>query len=343
MTRLRMRGITRRIAAPLLAAGLVALASASRAHAADTKPVTIAIQYGYAYLPVVVAEKLGFFERQLAAAGASGRTVAIQKISGAPAINDALISGTVDIGAYGLPGMLIAAEKTRGSLNVRGLAALVAGDNGLYVNRADITSMADFKPDDRIAVTSTTGQQGLLVRMAAEKAFGEGGARRFDRMMVQLPHPDATASLLAGGTIVGYAAPHPYSDIVEKSGKAHRLFYFSDYLGEKVTSGLLATTGAFMKTNEAAARGVVAAIAEAQDYIRKEPRKAAEIFLASEKSSLSLDEIEAVLKAASGEWGIQPQGVMRFATFMARNGLLKAAPAKWQDVFVGPVVDGSGT
>jgi hypothetical protein len=105
--------------------------------------------------------------------------------------------------------MLIAAEKTRGSFDIRGLAALVAGDNGLYTSKPEIKSLADFKPTDRIAVTSTTGQQGLLLRMAAEKAFGEGQSRRMDTMMIQLPHPDATAGLVTGGTISGYAAPHP--------------------------------------------------------------------------------------------------------------------------------------
>src|SRR6185503_2839668 len=107
-------------------AGAAAFAAARSApvRAAGDKSVTIALQYGYAYLPVVMADRLGLFARHLAAAGASEVPVKIQKISGAPAINDALISGSVDIGAYGLPGMLIAAEKTRGSIDIRGLAAL---------------------------------------------------------------------------------------------------------------------------------------------------------------------------------------------------------------------------
>ncbi len=330
-------------AALVLLGGLLATAPAGVAHAAAAKPVTIAIQYGYAYLPVVVAEKLGLFAKAAASAAVADRTFSIQKISGAPAINDALISGSVDIGAYGLPGMLIAAEKTRGSIDIRGLAGLVAGDNGLYTNDPAIRSLADFKPPDRIAVTATTGQQGLLIRMAAEKAFGAGQARRFDTMMVQLPHPDATAALLAGGTIAAYAAPHPYSDIVEKSPKVHRLFFFSDYLGEHVTSGLLATTGAFMKTQPAVAQSVVMAIGQADEFIKSHPRQAAEILLDSEKSSLSLDETEQMLRSVVDEWGIEPKGVASFGRFMAKSGLLRSAPNKWQDEFFSPVADGEGS
>lgn len=325
------------------AAATVTAMTMVRPRAAETATVTMAIQYGYAYLPVTVAEKLGLFAKLGAAAGLPNLTVKIQKISGAPAINDALISSSIDIGAYGLPGMLIAAEKTRGSIEIRGLAALVAGDNGLYTNKPEIKTLADFKPTDKIAVTSTTGQQGLLVRMAAAKAFGEGQSRRLDTNMIQLPHPDATSALITGGTISGYAAPHPYSDIVEKSANVRRLFFFSDYLGERVTSGLLASKRSFVEANPQAAKAIVAAIDEAGTYIKANPREAAEMFLESEKSSLDLDETEKMLKSVSEEWGVQPKGVMSFGTFMAKAGLLKAPPAKWQDTFFPPVAAGEGT
>jgi ABC-type nitrate/sulfonate/bicarbonate transport system substrate-binding protein len=324
-------------------AAAAALASTTRRSFAADMTVTMAIQYGYAYLPVTVAEKLGLFAKQGAAARLPGLTVKIQKIGGAPAINDALISGSIDVGAYGMPGMLIAAEKTRGSIDIRGLAALVAGDNGLYTNKPEIKTLADFKPSDKIAVTSTTGQQGLLVRMAAAKAFGEDQSRRLDTNMIQLPHPDATSALLTGGTISAYAAPHPYSDIVEKSPNVRRLFFFSEYLGERVTSGLLASKRSFVEANPQAAKAIVAAIDEAGSYIKANPRKAAEIFLESEKSSLDLDETEKMLKSVSEEWGVQPKGVMRFGSFMAKAGLLKAPPTKWQDTFFAPVAAGEGT
>lgn len=310
------------------------------AKAAEDKPISIAIQYGYAYLPVVVADKKGYFAKALEAKGVKAK-VEIQKISGAPAINDALISGTVDIGAYGLPGMLIAAEKTKSSIKIRGLAALVAGDNGFYTNKPDVKDIKDLTSNDRIAVTSTTGQQGLLVRMAAQKAFGD--AKRLDTMMVQLPHPDATSALLSGGTISAYVAPHPYSDIVEANPKVHRLFYFSDYLGEKVTSGLLATTGKFMDERKDAALAIVAAIDEADTFIKNNPKEAADIFLANEKSSLSPEQIQKMLEAVKSEWGIQPKGVMTFANFMTENGLLKTRLQTWQTVFFAPVADGQGS
>ncbi|KQR29986.1 hypothetical protein ASF91_14185 [Rhizobium sp. Leaf155] len=330
----------RRAALAAIAALSILTVSPTVSRAAEEKPISIAIQYGYAYLPVVVAAQKGFFSKQLAVKGIN-TTVEIKKISGAPAINDALISGTVDIGAYGLPGMLIAAEKTKNSIKIRGLAALVAGDNGFYTNKAEIKDLKDLGSNDRIAVTSTTGQQGLLVRMAAKKAFGD--AKHFDTMMVQLPHPDATSGLLAGGTINAYVAPHPYSDVLETDPKVHKLFNFSDYLGQQVTSGLLATTGKFIEDRKDASLAVVAAIQEADNFIRDNPKEAAEIFLASEKSSLNADQIEKMLETVKDEWGVQPKGVMVFADFMFEAGLLKSKLTKWQDVFFEPVATAQGT
>ncbi|WP_337269893.1 ABC transporter substrate-binding protein [Oryzifoliimicrobium ureilyticus] len=332
--------LRRRAAIAAIAALSVFTVSPTVSSAAEEKPISIAIQYGYAYLPVVVADQKGFFSKQLAAKRIT-TAVQIKKISGAPAINDALISGTIDIGAYGLPGMLIAAEKTKTSIKIRGLAALVAGDNGFYTNKADVKDLKDLGSSDRIAVTSTTGQQGLLVRMAAKKAFGD--ARHFDTMMVQLPHPDATSGLLAGGTISAYVAPHPYSDVLDGNPKIHKLFNFSDYLGQQVTSGLLATTGKFIDDRKDAALAVVAAIDEADAFIRDNPKEAAAIFLASEKSSLNAAQIEKMLEGVKGEWGIQPKGVMSFADFMSETGLLKSKLSKWQDVFFEPVSTGQGT
>lgn len=332
--------LRRRTALAAIAALSAFAISPTLSRAAEEKPISIAIQYGYAYLPVVVADQKGFFSKQLAAKGIK-TTVEIKKISGAPAINDALISGTVDIGAYGLPGMLIAAEKTKTSIRIRGLAALVAGDNGFYTNKPEIKDLKDLTSSDRIAVTSTTGQQGLLVRMAAKKAFGD--ARHLDTMMVQLPHPDATSGLLAGGTISAYVAPHPYSDVLDGNPKIHKLFNFSDYLGQQVTSGLLATTGKFIADRKEASLAIVAAIDEADSFIRDNPKEAADIFLSSEKSSLNAEQIQKMLETVKGEWGVQPKGVMAFADFMTEAGLLKSKLHKWQDVFFEPVATGQGT
>ncbi|ANC03308.1 hypothetical protein AB688_14640 [Pseudomonas putida] len=323
-----------------IALGLAAVCATAQA---EQDRVTLAIQYGYAYLPVTVADKLGMFRQQAKAHGHPDADFEIKRISGAPAINDALISGNVDIGAYGLSGTLIAWEKTRRSLDVRALCALVAGDNGLFVNDPAIKSLADFKADDKIAVSSPSGQQALLLQMAAERQFGPEQIHKLDRLMVSLPHPDATSSLVNKAGIKGYIGPNPYSYQLAQDPRVSKLFDFSSALDMRMTSGVLTSTGRFVENNPQLSAAVVAAIDEANAYIRREPRKAAELFLASEPSSLSLDQVEAMLRQVSGEWSVQPTGVMALADFMVRSGALKKAPDDWRAVFFAPVADGEGS
>ncbi|WP_426153157.1 ABC transporter substrate-binding protein [Pseudomonas sp. DC3000-4b1] len=323
-----------------LTLALVALSPVAKA---EQSKVTLAIQYGYAYLPVTVADKLGLFQKQAAAHGEKDTTFEIKRISGAPAINDALISGNVDIGGYGLSGTLIAWEKTRKSLDVRALCALVAGDNGFFVNDASVKSLADLKPEDKIAVNSPSGQQALLLQMAAEREFGPGQSHRLDNLMVSLPHPDATASLVNKTGITGYIGPNPYSYQLARDSRVTKLYDFSKALDLRMTSGVLTTTGRFVKNNPQLSASVVAAIDEAQAYIRSQPRKAAELYLASESSSLSVDQIEDMLHQVESEWSVQPVGVMALATFMVRSGALKLTPPAWQDVFFAPVSNGEGS
>ncbi|WP_313331629.1 ABC transporter substrate-binding protein [Pseudomonas oryzihabitans] len=337
------RPALRQLARVLGLAASLTLATVLPAQAqTEQSQVTLAIQYGYAYLPVTLADKLGFFREQAKAAGQPDTQFEIKRISGSPAINDALISGNIDIGGYGMPGTLVAWQKTQKSLDIRALCALVAGDNALFVNDPSIKSLKDFKADQKIAVSSPTGQQALLLQMAAERTFGPGQAHRLDNLMVALPHPDATSSLLNKAGITGYIGPNPYSYLLAKDAKVTKLFDFSRELDLRMTSGVLTTTGKFVKRNPKLSAAVVAAIGQAQDFIKAEPRKAAELFLQSEPSSLSLDQVEEMLRGVSGEWSVQPIGVMTLATFMVGSGALKEAPQRWQQVFFDPVATGEG-
>lgn len=329
------------VVAALSAALTIGCMSSAQAQTEQTE-VTVAVQYGYAYLPVTVADKLGFFTEAAAARGQPETRFVIKRISGAASINDALISNSVDIGGYGLYGTLTAWQKTRGKLDIRALCALVAGDNALYVNDPSIKSLADFKPGDKIAVTAPNGQQAVLLQMAAEQSFGEGKAHQMDSLMVALPHPDAMASLINKAGIKGYIGPNPYSYILDHDERVSKLFDFSKQLNMRMTSGVLATTGKFVKQNPQLTEAVVAAIAKADDYIRDNPQQAAELFLASEPSKLTLEQTQDMLAKVRNEWGIQPTGVMNLAQFMVRTGALKEGPTDWRQVFFEPVAKGEG-
>ncbi len=334
-----MPGMLTRRTALALAGGSAGIALApSRARAAPAS-LTIAIQYGIGYLPVMIADRLGLFAAHVKAADANA-AVTLTRISGTTAINDALISGNIDIGAYGLPGVLIAREKTLRNIGVRGLCSLSTLPYSLYTNVPGIKSVADIGPDDRIAVTAPNTPQAELLRMAAEKAFGD--AHKLDTQMVSLPHPDAVVALMTSRSVTLYFATPPFSEVLESAPGMHLVTSSRDILGEEVTGAVLGTT-AKVAAKPGLTKAVVGALDEACGIIAQDPARATELYLQSESSKLTPAQVETILRQMGRLFGTAPSGTMAFASFMAKQNELKSPPARWQDAFYPPVSDGAGS
>ena len=200
------------------------------------------------------------------------------------------LSGNVDVGAFGSPGLLIAWEKTKGHQDVAGLAALGANAFILETNKPQIKSLADFGDNDQIAVPATTSPQAVVMRMAAEKTFGD--YRRLDNLLVSMPHPDATAALLSGQIIAGYVATAPFTAILKRSDKVHVVTTSKDILGEEMTGVALGAGKKFVDANPAVARVVIAATEDGMKFIAKDPAAAADIYLKSEASKTPKDDVD---------------------------------------------------
>jgi NitT/TauT family transport system substrate-binding protein len=323
-----------------LGAGLLGATSLPRGARAEKSEIAVAIQYGIGYLPVMIVDRLGLFAKQSAQHGMPA-TMVLQRLSGATAINDALISRSIDIGAYGIPGMLIAHEKTVRSFNVSGLAALSALPYTLFANDPAIKTLADIRPQDRIAVTAPNTPQAELLRMAALKTFGD--AHRLDTQMVPLPHPDATIALMSGRTITLYIATPPFSQVLEASPKVHAVTTSTQIAGEDMTGALLGSTGRFAMDNPTLTAAFVAALEEADAIIQTDPVRAAALYRESEPTQLKPGEIEAILRQYGSTFAIAPSGTMVFARFMHENGEIKLPLDRWQNAYLPPVSEGRGS
>jgi NitT/TauT family transport system substrate-binding protein len=298
---------------------------------AEVNEVRVGIQYGLIYLPVVVAEAQGFFAEEAKKAGLPDLKITVQRFSGSPAITDAVLSGNIDVGAFGTPGLLIAWEKTKGHMDVEGLAALGANAFVLMTNKPEIKTIADFGDNDQIAVPATTSPQAVVMRMAAEKTFGD--YRRLDKLLVSMPHPDATAALLSGRVIAGYVATAPFIAVLRKSDKIHVVTTSKDILGEEMTGVALGAPKKFVDDNPTVAKVVIAAIEDGMAFMAKDPGKSAELYIQSENSKTPKDDIVGMLTDGSIVYSVAPAGLMRLASFMAKTGELKTVPNSWQDVF----------
>jgi len=327
---------------PGLLLGLLASLANLGAHA-ETDQLRIGLQYGFIYLPIEIARSEGFIEKRAQALGAGKLKVTLQRFSGTPAMNDALLSNNIDFGALGLPGLLIVWEKTRGRLAIKGLAGMPLNAFFLYSNRPAIKSLADFTEQDRIAVPAPNSGQGILLEMAAEKLFGPGQYGRADKLMISLPHPDATTALLAGGTIAGYFSVPPYSQMLARDSRVHLVTTSKEIFGGFEASGAgLAGSQRFVDANPVVSRALLLGLDDAMRLWKEDPRRAAEIYLAAESAKLSLDEVVEILRDGSTVPQVAPQGVMALAGFMAKTGMLKTPPQSWKDVFFPLIHDRDG-
>ena len=302
---------------------------------AEVNEVRIGIQFGLIYLPVAVAEAQGFFAEEAKKAGLADLKVNVQRFSGSPAITDAVLSGNVDVGAFGTPGLLLAWEKTKGHQDVAGLAALGANSFVLDTNKPQIKTLKDFTDDDQIAVPATTSPQAIVLRMAAEKTFGD--FRHLDKLLVSMPHPDATAALLSGRVISGYMATAPFIAVLRKSDKIHVVTTSKEILGEEMTGVALGAGKKFVDANPTVAKVVIAAVEDGMAFLVHDPSKAADIYIKSESSKTPKDDIVGMLTDGSIVYSVAPAGLMKLAAFMAKTGEIKAAPKSWEDVFF-PVI-----
>jgi NitT/TauT family transport system substrate-binding protein len=298
---------------------------------AEVNEVRIGVQFGLIYLPVMVADAQGFFTAEAKKAGLPDLKVTVQRFSGSPAITDAVLSGNIDVGAFGTPGLLIAWEKTKGHQDIAGLTALGANAFVLMTNKPAIKTLADFTDNDQIAVPSTTSPQAVVMRMAAEQTFGD--YRRVDKLLVTMPHPDATAALLSGRVISGYVATAPFIAVLRKSVMIHVVTTSKDILGEEMTGVALGAGKPFVDANPTVARVVIAAVEDGMAFLAHDPGKAADIYIQAESSKTPKDDIVGMLTDGSIVYAASPTGLMKLASFMAKTGELKAAPASWQDVF----------
>ncbi|HEX2113833.1 MAG TPA: ABC transporter substrate-binding protein, partial [Alphaproteobacteria bacterium] len=182
----------------LATAGLVAtLAFGAPAAAQETKELRIAKQFGISYLPITVLEERKLIEKHVKAAGLGDIKIEWSRLSAGAPMNDALISGSLDLAAGGVGPLVTIWARTKGNLNVKGVSAI--NSMPLYLNTINpaVKTIADFTDKDRIALPAVkVSIQAVTLQMAAEKLLGKHDA--LDRLTVSMSHPDGMAAMMSG-------------------------------------------------------------------------------------------------------------------------------------------------
>ncbi len=303
---------------------------------AETNEIRAAQQYGLSYLALMLMEDGKLVEKHAKQAGLPELKVTWAKLGGPQAMNDALLSGSLDFGTGGVPSLITLWAKTRDQpLNVKGVGALNDMPNELIVGRPEVKSIRDLGAQDKIAVTSVKiSTQALLLQMAAAKEWGDKEYEKLDSLTVSMSHPDSLTALLSGsGAISGHFASPPFSYQEKAKPPLHAILNSYDILGGQATFNVVWSSSKFHDANPTAYKAFSDAFQEATDAINKDKRAAAETYKRMTKTTESIESLMQMMNDPKIVFTLEPHRMMTTADFMHRIGRIKVKPSSWKDLF----------
>lgn len=329
-----MHGRVARVIATIV---LLTVATGARGEAAE---VRISRGYGVLYLPLMIMESEKLVEKHAKAAGLGEIKATYLVLDGGNVINDAMLSGALDIASIGVAGFLTlwAKAKDNPALEIRGLTGLSSSAIYLMTRNPSVKSLQDFTDKDRIAVPGIkTSLPAVLLHMVVAKELGDANYAKLDPITVALPHPEALTVMLSGKSeINSHMASPPFSYIEDATPGVHRVLNTVDVLGN-ITLDMTYTSRRFFEANPKLCLAFIAALNEANALISQDLEKSAAIYLAVSKQKASPGEIVKILNDPNSRFSSVPDGTMKYAEFMARVGTIKAKPASWKELFFPPL------
>ena len=332
-----MRADRRTVAVALLAATLSFAAGCGGRSPGGATEVRIPLGAGgVGFLPLYVMRDRALVEKHAQAAGIMDLGVRWIDLGGPAVMNDALLSGSVDFIAAGPPAFITLWDRTRGSADVRGVAAMSSLPMYLNTTNPALATIDDLADTDKIAVTAVkVSIPAIVMQMYAAERYGAAEAFRFDRYTVTMTHPDALIALVSGGNQINahFTSPPFHQREIREPG-VRTLLDTDEIMGGATTFTMLSTTARFREENPAAYAAVLAALGEANELIRSDPRAAAEILVAAESAAgFAVEDIVEVLADPDIRFTTTPENVEKYAEFMHDLGSIENRPSSWRDLF----------
>ena len=237
--------------------------------------------------------------------------------------------------AWAFPGLATIWGKTKGGLDVKAASGFNFLPLQLNTRNANIKSIRDLTEKDRIALPAVkVSMQAIILQMAAAQTFGEANYAKLDPITVSMSHPDAMATFLsAGGEIDNHFTSPPFiQKELEKPGVT-KVLNSVDVLGGPISFNVVATTSKFYNENPRLYAVFMKSLAEATEYINRDKRGAAEIYIRMTKDKSSVEDILKIINDPQIEYSLTPSNTMKMVDFMHKTGAIKVKPASWKELF----------
>ncbi len=316
----------RMVLGALVAAGLL-LSACSKSSDQQTATaggppvqVVIGVQNGVAYIPFHVMTDQKLVEKHAKAIGVAV-TADVRNLGSSQFVRDALIAGQIQFGVAGPPTLVTLHDKTAG--DIKAVGAVVSLPMYLNSTNPKIKTVCDFGPADKIALpTIKSSVQAVALQMAAQKYCGD--PYKADRYTVSMAHPDGYNALMSG-TVDSHMTTPPFSyDELEKGkGKVHRVLNSYDVFGGKSTLVLLLASDKYRLANPKAYQAVSEAYEEAIAWVNANPKAAAELYIKTENSKETLENVMRQIASPEIEFTVLPATLGRYASFMHEIGTVK--------------------
>ena len=307
------------VVATVVAAGANAV---TRSSAAAPSKLTIAYQPGIGYAPLIMIKQQKLIEKKY-----PGTSVDWKVLASNTPIQDGILAGQIDIGAVGVPTLLLGYAR---GIPWKYLTPLSEADLWLMVKDPSIKKLSDLV-GKKIALPSPTSIQAIVLRKAASVQLGN--VKALDSSMVSLEHPDGVQALLTGQVQAHLTSP-PF-EFQELNQGAHIVLKSSQYFGSHTFVGAIALQKTYDQYPDFM-QWLYTTIKQQDALIKKNPLKAAGYLSADAGGSPSAAQFKKWMTAKAIYYSTRPRGLMRFANFLSKNGYLSKMPASWTDLTFPP-------
>jgi NitT/TauT family transport system substrate-binding protein len=308
------------VLAAVVAAGANAVVTTPSAGAPSK--LTIAYQPGIGYAPLIMIKQQKLIEKKY-----PGTSVDWKVLSSNAPIQDGILAGQIDIGAVGVPTLLLGYAR---GIPWKYLTPLSEADLWLMVKDPSIKRLADLV-GKKIATPSPTSIQAIVLRKAASVQLGN--VKALDSSLVSLEHPDGVQALLTG-QVQGHLTSPPF-EFQELNNGARILLKSSQFFGSHTFVGAIALQKTYDQYPDFM-QWLYNTIKAQDDLIAKNPLKAAAMLSADAGGEPSAAQFKKWMTAKAIYYSTRPRGLMRFAYFLNKNGYLSKMPSSWTDLVFPP-------
>lgn len=192
-----------------------------------------------------------------------------------------------------------------------------------------------FTDADLIAVPAVrVSAMSLYLQMAAARQWGPDKWDKLEPLTVSMSPPDSVAALESGAAgISAIFSISPFQDRVVEQPGVKAILNSHDVFGGGHTLSCAWMSAKFRESNPVLYKALLNAVVEASEIVMKEPLETAKYWIAGSKSKLEPEFVAKIISKPDVKFTPTPEGMMRVAEVLTRTGMLKKAPAEWQDMF----------